>query len=193
MNAFILLRFLYCPLTLMFHSRKLNHRINKIHKHTLRIVYNNHQSTFEEFLKRNNSITIHEINLQKLVTEMFKVNNGLLVRLVSKNFHFVENHYNFRHQSVTKFQVNHIYTEQYDKQYVSYLGPKIWNSLRQEIKKHCNFGNQSLQVGFAESTYNVQVLYIFLILDIYFWFVCIQFLPNRDLRIQCELIYFGIC
>ena len=30
MNAFILSQFLYCPLIWMFHSRKLNHRINKI-------------------------------------------------------------------------------------------------------------------------------------------------------------------
>ena len=30
---------------------------------------------------------------------MFKVNNGLSVQLVRENFYFVENHYNFRHQS----------------------------------------------------------------------------------------------
>ena len=38
MNAFILSQFLYCPLKWMFHSRKLNHRINKIHERDLRIV-----------------------------------------------------------------------------------------------------------------------------------------------------------
>ena len=36
----------------MFHSRKLNHRINKIHERALRIVYNDHQCTFEELLER---------------------------------------------------------------------------------------------------------------------------------------------
>ena len=45
-----------------FHSRKLNHRINKIHGRALRIV----QCTFEELLVRDNSFTIHERNLQKL-------------------------------------------------------------------------------------------------------------------------------
>ena len=38
MNAFILSQFLYCLLKWMFHSRKLNHRINKIHERDLRIV-----------------------------------------------------------------------------------------------------------------------------------------------------------
>ena len=118
----------------MFHSRKLNHRINKIHERALRIVYNDHQCTFEELLERDNTFTIHERILQKLTIEMFKVNNGLSVQLVSENFHFTENHYNFRHQSGTKFKVIYLETETYGKQSTSYLGPKIWNSMPQEIK-----------------------------------------------------------
>ena len=82
MNVFILSQFSYCPLIWMFHSRKLNHRINKIHERALRIVYNDHQCTFEELLERDNSFMIHKRNLQKLAIEMFKVNNGLLVQLV---------------------------------------------------------------------------------------------------------------
>ena len=50
-------------------------------------------------------------NIQKVAIEMFKVNNGLSVQLVSENFHFVENHYNFRHQSEKKFKVNHVETQ----------------------------------------------------------------------------------
>ena len=75
----------------MFHSRKLNRRINKIHKYALKIVYNDHHCTFEELLERNNSFTIHKRNLQKLAIQMFKLNNGLLVLLVSENYHFAEN------------------------------------------------------------------------------------------------------
>ena len=118
----------------MFHSRKLNHRINKIHVRAKRVVYNYHQCTFEELLERDNTFTIHERILQKLTIEMFKVNNGLSVQLVSENFHFTENHYNFRHQSGTKFKVIYLETETYGKQSTSYLGPKIWNSMPQEIK-----------------------------------------------------------
>ena len=67
----------------MFHSGKLNHKINKIHERTLRIVYVDHQCTFEELLARDSSFTIHERNLQKLAIEMLKVNNGLSVQLFS--------------------------------------------------------------------------------------------------------------
>ena len=57
---------------------------------------------------------------------MFKVNNGLSVQLFSENFHFAENHHNFRHQTRTKFKADHVKTETYGKQSISYLGPKIY-------------------------------------------------------------------
>ena len=79
MNAFILSQFSYCPLIWMFHNRKREHRINKIHERALRIVYNDHQCTFEELPQIDNSFTIHERNLKKLATEMLKVNNELSV------------------------------------------------------------------------------------------------------------------
>ena len=107
----------------MFHSRKPNHKINKIHQGVLTIVYNDHQCTFKELHERDNS-TIYERNLQKLAIEMFKVNNGLSAELVGENFHFAENHYNFRLQSGTKFKVDHVKTETHDKQSISYFRPK---------------------------------------------------------------------
>ena len=41
MKTFIESIFNYCPLTWMFHSRKLNNRINKLHERPLKIVYKN--------------------------------------------------------------------------------------------------------------------------------------------------------
>ena len=46
MKAFITSQFSYCPLVWMFHSRKSNNRINRLHERSLRIVYNNYNSTF---------------------------------------------------------------------------------------------------------------------------------------------------
>ena len=40
MKSFINSQFGYCPLVWMFHSRKINNRINKIHERALRIVFN---------------------------------------------------------------------------------------------------------------------------------------------------------
>ena len=76
LNSFITSHFSYCPIVRMFHSRKLNERINHIHERVLRIVYKDFNSSFQELLTKDNSLNIHHRNLQKLVTEIFKVKNG---------------------------------------------------------------------------------------------------------------------
>ena len=52
---------------------------------------------------------------------MLKVNNELSLQLVGENFFIEENDYNFRHESKTKFKVDHVNTEKYGKQFVSYF------------------------------------------------------------------------
>ena len=41
------------------------------------ITYQDHISTFQELLHKDNSVSIHHRNLQVLVTEMFKIDTGL--------------------------------------------------------------------------------------------------------------------
>ena len=97
MKAFIVSEFGYCPLVWMFHSKKLNSRVNKIHERGLRIVYQTFASLSTELLKQDNSITIHNRNIQLLATELFKVKNGFSPPFMNKIF--VENaqhYYDFR-------------------------------------------------------------------------------------------------
>ena len=61
----------------MFHSRKLNNRINSIHERALRLVYRENKATLEEILHKDNSVTVHYKNLQLLATEIFKVRNDI--------------------------------------------------------------------------------------------------------------------
>ena len=46
MNSFATCQFDYCPLNWMFHSRRLNNKINFINKRSLRITYQDHMSAF---------------------------------------------------------------------------------------------------------------------------------------------------
>ena len=77
MKAFIESQFGYCPLVWMFCGRQANPRINHIHERALRAVYNDEIRSFEEFLGRDKSGTIHRINIKILVAELFKIKNGL--------------------------------------------------------------------------------------------------------------------
>ena len=73
LNSLIASHFFYCPIVWMFHSRKLNERINHIHERALRIVYKDFNSSFQELLIEDNSLNIHHRNLQKLATEIIKL------------------------------------------------------------------------------------------------------------------------
>ena len=56
----------------MFYSRNVNNKINRIHERTLRLVDQNNLN-FSELLDLDNSVTVHQRNLQVLVTEIYKV------------------------------------------------------------------------------------------------------------------------
>ena len=76
MNAFFRSQFNYCPLIWMCYNRSLNHKINRLHKRCTRIIYSDKKSSFDEFLDKDESVSIHHQNIQKLGIEMFKVLNG---------------------------------------------------------------------------------------------------------------------
>ena len=65
-KEFITSLFNYCPLIWMFHSRQLNNRISKIYERVLRIVYKDNKLTFNDLLRLDNSVTIHQRILQYL-------------------------------------------------------------------------------------------------------------------------------
>ena len=61
----------------MCHSRENKREINRVHERCLRTIYNDTQSLFNELLEKDGFVSIHELNLQFLVTEMYKISNGL--------------------------------------------------------------------------------------------------------------------
>ena len=70
MNAFFTSQFSYCLLVWMWHCRTDKNKINKRHERSLRIVYNDEQSSFNGLLGKDGSVSIHVRNIQILATEM---------------------------------------------------------------------------------------------------------------------------
>ena len=56
----------------MFHDRNLNNEINRIHERALRIAYKDNISSVENLLIIDNSVTVHQRNLQLLMIEIYK-------------------------------------------------------------------------------------------------------------------------
>ena len=85
-NLFITSHFSHYPLVWMFHSRRLNNRIDHIHERALKIIYQDYNSSFKELLRKDSSLTIHQRNLKLLVTEMFTVKIGCASDIIKEIF-----------------------------------------------------------------------------------------------------------
>ena len=133
MKAFVSSQFGYCPLIWMFHSRQINHKINKLHERALRIVYNDYFWSFEELLSQDKSVTVHQRNLQKLATEMYKILNGLSPDIMQDIFEIKRNYYNT--SNAPTFSSRNIKTVRYGLQTISYMAPNIWDLVPKEMKQ----------------------------------------------------------
>ena len=133
MNAFFNSKFNHCPLAWMFHSRKLNNKIIKLHERCLRIIYNDSSSTFERLLTKDSSVSIHDRNLQVLAAEMFKVYKEERPVILQDVFTLnSQPEYNFRNK--THFATRPIRTVYYGGNSLRYLGPNLWELIPSDIK-----------------------------------------------------------
>ena len=133
MKSLVTSQFSYCPLIWMFHSRRLNNKINSIHERALRITYQDNVSTFEELLNKDNSVSIHHRNLQVLATEMFKIHRGLSPEILRETFMPKTSLYNLgRNDTFKKRKVHSVY---HGTKSLSFLGPKIWDIVPVELKQ----------------------------------------------------------
>ena len=117
----------------MFHSRKLNNKINRLHERCLRLIYGDRGSSYKELLDKDNSVPIHQKNLQKLAIEMFKAYTGIAPQIMNEAFprNYTLNYNLRRHPEFTSRAIN---TVNYGSESLSFLGPKIWEMLPVDLK-----------------------------------------------------------
>ena len=107
----------------MFHNRKLNNKINKLHERCLRIVYSDSTSPFDNLIETDNSVPVHHRNIQVLATESYKIVNGLSPEIMKEVFPFNENtFYNIKNKR--KFHSRPIESVNFGSETLSQLAPK---------------------------------------------------------------------
>ena len=74
--------------------------MNRLHENNLlRIIYDDKQSSFDELLEKDSSVSVHERNIQILATEMYKVRKGISTPLIKLFEQRNEHTYNLRHST----------------------------------------------------------------------------------------------
>ena len=117
----------------MFDSRRLKYKINSIHDRALRITFQDHLSTFQELLNKDNSVSIHHRNLQALATEMFKIHRGLSPDILREIFVPKISLYNLRRNNT--FERRQVHSVYHGTESSSFLGPKIWDLVTLELNQ----------------------------------------------------------
>ena len=118
----------------MFHCRQTNYKINRLQDRALRLIYNDHISSFEELLSKDGTFTIHEQNIQNLAIKMFKALNDLSTRDFSELFQLNESLHGLRSIGPQKLCIPNINSVRFGKGSIRYFGPVIWNSVPAEIR-----------------------------------------------------------
>ena len=126
-------QFNYCLLVWMFCSRQSNNLINRVNERGLKLTYRNETNKeFQQILRRKIEPTIHHKNLQVLMTEVYKIVNGIAPPIMNSLFNFRANIHNIRN-----FQ--EIFTEsrktvRHDIETVTYRAPFLWVNLQSVYK-----------------------------------------------------------
>ena len=123
----------------MFHSRRINTKINNLHYRALRMVYLDETSSFEELLRKDGSVTIHHRNLQFLATEMFKVDKCLapifMNDILSRNKNsFAENVSSNTRLNSSYYNYCNPKTVNYGLETLRSFAPKLWNMIPKDLK-----------------------------------------------------------
>ena len=100
----------------------------------MRLIYNDHISSFKELLSKDGTFTIHEQNIQNLAIEMLKALNDLSTPDFSKLFQLNESLYGLRSNGPQKLCIPNISSVRFGKGLVHYFGPVIWNSIPAKIR-----------------------------------------------------------
>ena len=118
----------------MFHTREINKKINRVQKRALRILYNDEYSSFEELLKRDEGFTVHERNIQILLTEMFKAKNKMEPHLLQGIFE-ASTYQGPTLRTSKYFSRPHVNTVRYGEKSLQNLGVRLWDQLPRETQE----------------------------------------------------------
>ena len=123
----------------MFCNKTSNNQINKINKHTLRLVHEVEDANFEDLLLKDNSWNVHENNKHALLIEIYKSINTLSPPIIKYFFDLKNTRYDLPSKQLLKLPETS--TSRYGAQALCFKGSLIWNTVPNKFKNIDNIEN----------------------------------------------------
>ena len=187
MNALFKSQFSYSPLTCMMHSRKLNNKISRLQERCLRVTYDDGLSSFEELLERDNSVSVHNRNIQCLAIELYKVFNEICPDIM-KDVFLLSTSSNYDMRSRRTFTTRSVKRVYCGTESLPYLAPKVWKRIPNNIKSPENLPNFKKAIknwkpdvsleGLADPTSHKSALYSGYSFNYFIFINLFVFFPN---------------
>ena len=117
----------------MFCGKAANDNIDRVHKRTLRILLDDHESTFEVLLAKNGETNIHTQSLRMLMIEIHKTLNNTNPPFMQEYFIKTDVKYDLRTRDLLQFPAAKSITFGIDS--IKFRGSLLWNSIPDLIKR----------------------------------------------------------
>ena len=134
-QSFILSNFNYCPLVWHFCGKTNNKKLEKIQERSLRILYDDYDSTYEDLLCNNRSSTLLLSRLKTLLLETFKSLRHTNAECLHDIFNPKMAPYDLRTTNIEQPKRN---TTTHGLRSFSYLGSRLWNNLVNDFPFLCH-------------------------------------------------------
>ena len=109
----------------MFCGKKSNNRIKHLHEIALGIVYNENQSSFEDLLRKDRSVSIHHRYTRSFAIEIYQIKSNMSTPIMSELFEKRNLNYNLCSQ--TDFSLHSVNTVAYLLKSLKYFAGKVWS------------------------------------------------------------------
>ena len=133
--SFVYANFNYCPLIWHFCSCQSSNKIEQIQKRCLKLLLNDNVSDYKDLLQVSCKPTMAIKRLRVLAIEIYKTLNDLNPSFMKEIFSFK----NYSKLHPNNIAVKHHNTAKYGDKSLNTLGPKIWNSLPENIKAESSY------------------------------------------------------
>ena len=115
------------------YGKSANKEISRTNKHVLRVLYEDYDSSFEQLLEKDGSITVHQRNLQNLMSEIYKTINQINPAYMWD--FFVEKDMPYNLHTKVQCRLPQAQTNRYELDSLPFRGSLLWNKLKDEVKR----------------------------------------------------------